>query len=300
MTLVQLRHLIALAETASFSRAAERVHLTQPALSRSIQTLEEELGAALFDRIGRRAELTPMGREILDRARLLVLDAQDLQERARAVARGRTGRLRVGMGSGPAALLMAPLLLQVATTRPQWRVEVARGATELLVQRLRARTLDALVVDLRNLPLAEDLQVEFERELRGAFMVRRGHPLARRRALRFEDMRAYPLAGIPLSSEVASALVALYGSAAHPDQALSVRGEDISSLVEVAQRSDAVLLSIRAAAPDLVELPLNPPLNVSARLGLVTLARRTAPASLEVLRELALRLLTDPPSTRSR
>jgi hypothetical protein len=79
-----------------------------------------------------------------------------------------------------------------------------------------------------------------------------------------------------------------------------VRGEDISSLVEVAQRSDAVLLSIRAAAPDLVELPLNPPLNVSARLGLVTLARRTAPASLEVLRELALRLLTDPPSTRSR
>lgn len=299
MTLVQLRHLIALADSGSFSRAAERVHLTQPALSRSIQSLEDELGAALFDRIGRRAELTPMGREILERARLLVLDAQDLQERARATARGRTGRLRVGMGSGPAALLMTPLLLQVAANRPLWRVEVARGDTELLVQRLRARTLDALVVDLRSLPAAQDLQVEFERELRGAFMVRRGHPLARRRALRFEDVRAYPLAGIPLSAEVASALVALYGSAAHPDQALSVRGEDIPSLVDVAQRSDAVLLSIRAAAPDLVELPLNPPLNVSARLGLVTLARRTAPASLEVLRELALRLLTDPRGTGS-
>ncbi len=297
MTLVQLRHLIALAETGSFSRAAERVHLTQPALSRSIQTLEEELGAPLFDRIGRRAELTPVGREILERARLLVLDAQDLQDRARATARGRTGKLRVGMGSGPAALLMTPLLLQVAATRPQWRVEVARGATELLVQRLRARTLDALVVDLRSLPAADDLRVELERELRGAFMVRRGHPLARRRVLRFEDVRAYPLAGIPLSAEVASALVGLYGSAAHPDQALSVRCEDIASLVDVAQRSDAVLLSIRAAAPELVELELDPPMQVSARLGLVTLARRAAPASLEVLSELAARLLSDPHPT---
>jgi DNA-binding transcriptional LysR family regulator len=300
MTLVQLRHLIALADTGSFSRAAERVNLTQPALSRSIQSLEEELGAALFDRIGRRAELTPMGREILDRARLLVLDAQDLQERARATAKGRTGRLRVGMGSGPAALLATPLLLQVAATRPQWRVEVARGATELLAQRLRARTLDALVVDLRSLPVADDLHVELAREMRGAFMVRPGHPLARRRVLHFEDVRAYPLAGIPLSAEVASALVALYGSAAHPDQALSVRGEDIASLVEVAQRSDAVLLSIRAAAPGLLELPLDPPMTVSARLGLVTLARRTPPASLEVLRELAARLMVEPAFPHSR
>jgi DNA-binding transcriptional LysR family regulator len=241
-----------------------------------------------------------MGREILDRARLLVLDAQDLQERARATAQGRTGRLRVGMGSGPAALLATPLLLQVAATRPQWRVEVARGATELLAQRLRARTLDALVVDLRSLPVADDLHVELARELRGAFMVRPGHPLARRRVLHFEDVRAFPLAGIPLSAEVASALVALYGSAAHPDQALSVRGEDIASLVEVAQRSDAVLLSIRAAAPGLLELPLDPPMTVSARLGLVTLARRTPPASLEVLRELAARLMVEPAFPHSR
>jgi DNA-binding transcriptional LysR family regulator len=295
MTLVQLRHLLALAETGSFSRAAERVHVTQSALSRSIQSLEEELGAALVDRVGRRAELTPVGREALDQARRLVLDAQDLQERARAVARGRLGTLRVGMGSGPAALLMGPLLLEVATTRPQWRVEVARGATELLVQRLRERTLDALVVDLRSLVPADDLQVELARELRGAFMVRRGHPLARRRRVRFPELQHYPLAGIPLSGEVSRALVDLYGAAAHPAQAMSVRGEDVASLVEVAQRSDAVLLSIRAAGSGLVEVPMDPPMTVSARLGLVTLARRTAPPTLSVVRELIERLLRDPP-----
>jgi DNA-binding transcriptional LysR family regulator len=293
MTLVQLRHLIALAETASFSRAAERVHVTQSALSRSIQSLEEELGVPLFDRIGRRAELTPMGRETLDRARRLVLDAQDLQERARAVARGRMGALRVGLGSGPAALLMQPLLLEVATTRPQWRVEVARGATDLLVQRLRERALDALVLDLRSLLPAEDLQVELAHELPGAFMVRRGHPLARKRRVRFEELQAYPLAGTPLSGEVSRALAELYGASAHPAQAMNVRCEDVASLVDVAQRSDAVLLTIRAAGSGLVELPMDPPMTASARLGLVTLARRTSPPALAVVRELIPKLFGD-------
>lgn len=296
MTLVQLRHLIALAESGSFSRAAELVHLTQPALSRSIQALECELGVALVDRIGRRAELTPMGRETLERARQLVFDARELHERTQAVARGRIGKLRVGMGSGPAALLMTPLLLEVATQRPQWRIEVARGATELLVQRLRARTLEALVVDLRSLEPAADLEVAQIHELRGAFMVRRGHPLAARRKLRFEELRPFPLASIPLSAEVSRMLVERYGVQAHPEQAVTVRCEDVASLVDVALRSDAVLLAIRAAGPKLVELPLQPPLAITARLGLVTLARRTSPEALALVRELMARSFDDPSS----
>lgn len=294
MTLVQLRHLLALAETGSFTRAAEIAHLTQPALSRSIRALEAELGAVLVDRIGRQAELTPTGREVCERARALVLDAQELQARTQAVARGHSGQLRVGMGSGPAALLMTPLLLEAATTRPQWQVEVARGATALLVQRLRARALDALVVDLRSLEPAADLAVQAAVELRGAFMVRRGHPLARRRAVRFEDLLAHPLASIPLSDEVARLLVDRYGPQADPQQAINVRCEDIASLVEVAQRSDTVLLAIRASGPALVELPMVPAMGISARLGLVTLARRTPPETLDLVRTLMGRLLVEP------
>ena len=63
MTLIQLRHFIALAGLGSFSRAADELHLTQPALSRSIRALEDELGQPLFDRVGRVSELTPYGRE---------------------------------------------------------------------------------------------------------------------------------------------------------------------------------------------------------------------------------------------
>jgi DNA-binding transcriptional LysR family regulator len=301
VTLVQLRHLIALAESGSFSRAAAAVHLTQPALSRSIKSLEDELGQPLADRVGKRVEFTPAGREVLDRARQLVADARDLELRGRWLAEGRTGVLRVGMGSGPGVMLMTPLLLEVAARRPRWKVEVARGATELLVQRLRARQLDALVVDLRSLAPASDLEVELVREMRGAFMVRAGHALAKRRKVTFDELRAYPLASIPLSDEVARMLVQRYGPQAHPDVAVNVRCDEIASLVEVAEHSDAVLLAIRGSAPSLVDLKLDPPLAVNARLGLVRLARRTAPHALEALRRLIdERLVDEAPRNRVR
>lgn len=287
MTLVQLRHLVALAQAGSFSKAAQAQFVTQPALSRSIRALEDELGAALFDRIGRRIEPTPFGRETLERAQRLLADADELHGSGRRVREALTGVLRLGMGSGPGALLMTPLLMHVATERPGLRVEIARGATELLVQALRERRLDALVVDARSLRPAPDLRAEFVHEMRGCFLARRGHPLARRRKpVAFDELLRYPIASTPLSDEVARLLVERYGTQAHPDSCVTLRCEEIPSLVDVAQHSDAVLLAVRAAAPGLVELKLAPPLAATARFGLVTLARRTEPAALAVVRQL--------------
>lgn len=84
MTFVQLRHFLSVAETGSFTRSAKALSITQPALSRSIHALEEVLGRALFDRVGRRSELSHFGREMLERARHLVGDAQELVEIGRA------------------------------------------------------------------------------------------------------------------------------------------------------------------------------------------------------------------------
>jgi len=297
MTLVQLRHLIALAQGGSFSKAAQALFLTQPALSRSIRALEDELGAPLFDRVGRRIELTPFGRDTLQRARHLVCDADDLQVSGRRASDGNAGLLRIGLGSGPGAMLMTPLLMQTAQHRPGLRMEISRAGTELLVQALRARTLDALVVDARSLRPAADLRAEFLSEMRGAFMVRRGHPLARRRvAPGFDDLLRYPMASTPLSDEVARVLVERYGPHAHPDECVTLRCEEIPSLVEVAKRSDAVVLAIRAAAPELIELTLRPELDATARFGLVTLARRTEPPALAAVRTLMRQLLHDVPA----
>lgn len=294
MTLVQLRHLIALAETGSFSKAAQAQFLTQPALSRSIRALEDELGMPLFDRIGRRIELTAFGRATLERAQLLVSDAEELQGSGRRSREGESGVLRIGMGSGPGALLMTPLLMTIALDYPQVHVEIARGGTELLVQSLRARTLDALVVDARSLQPAPDLRTDLLFEMRGAFMVRRDHPLTRLRGgPRFDDVAGYPIASTPLSDEVARILIARYGPQAHPSQCVTLRCDEVASLVEVAEHSDAVVLAIRAAAPTLVELTLRPALDATARLGLVTLARRTEAPLLPIVRALMTERLRD-------
>lgn len=294
MTLVQLRHLISLAETGSFSRSAAALFLTQPALSRSIRALEDEMGQVLFDRIGRRNELTPFGREVLARARQIVFEVDELTASGRSMLEGRAGRLRVGMGSGPGAMLMTPLLLEMARKHPGVHLTISRGNTERLVQALRERNLDALVIDARSLSPSPDLRVVTLSEMRGVFMCRKGHPLLRARgALRISAVRRFPIASTPLSDEVARILVEHYGPEAHPEECVTLRCDEIASLVEVARKSDAVLLAIRASAPDLVELQLKPALEAKARFGLVTLAGRVEPTSLAILRELAGKVLHD-------
>ena len=295
MTLVQLRHLIELAHSGSFSKSAVKLHLTQPALSRSIKALEGELGQALFDRIGRKNELTPFGLHIVQRARVLVDEANELRLTSQQLQKGEVGQLRIGMGSGPGAMLMTPLLMLMAQEHPQAHIDISRGSTTLLVQALRDRLLDALILDIRSLQPATDLKVEALQEMVGTFLCRKQHPLAKKRSVTFEMLQAYPVASTPLSDEVARLLMERFGPGAHPDVLVNLRCEEISSLLEVARHSDTVVLTIRAAAPDLVELPLSPALNVNARFGLVTIAARTEVPLLPKVRALMARVLKDAP-----
>ncbi len=297
MTLVQLRHLISLAQTGSFSRSAAALFLTQPALRRSLHARELDLGHAMFDRIGQRSELTPFGRHAVAQARELVLAADDLRNSGGLANAGQEGVLRIGMGSGPGAMPMTPLLLKMAQEQPKWRVEIARADTHLLVQALRERTLDALIVGTRSpRPSADQIAQDFHGMI-GAFMVRQGHPLSRRRSgPGFDDLLGYAMASTPLSDEVARLLVDRYGPRAQPSQFMTLKCEEVARLIEVTRRSDTVLLAIRAAAPDLIELTVQPPLSASARFGLVTLRRRTLPPGLVIARALMAQLLVAGPA----
>ncbi len=297
MTLVQLRHFIDLATTASFSQSALKLNLTQPALSRSIKALEEELGQPLFDRIGRKNEITAFGAQILQRARVLVDEANELRQTSMQLQKGEIGQFRIGMGSGPGAMLMTPMLMLMATEYPRAHIDISRGSTVLLVQALRERFLDALILDIRSLKPAVDLKVEAVREMAGAFMCRPGHPLAKKSSVQFAMLQNYPVASTPLSDEVARILVERFGPQAHPDQLVNLRSEEISSLLDVARTSDAVVLAIRASAPDLVELPMSPALSATARFGLVTIASRTEPPLLDKVRALMREILRDSSST---
>lgn len=286
MTLVQLHHFVCLARAGSFVKASEQLFITQPALSRSIKALEEELGQLLFDRIGRRIELTRFGQEVLQRGQLLLEDAQELRQSARRLEQGATGRIRLGLSSGPGLLLTAPLLVHSATHFPRFHVDVVRANTETLVRQLRERQVDALIVDVRSLRPAPDLQVEELVEMPAAFLCRPSHPLARKRQLRFGDLLAYPIASTPLSDEVARMLVEQYGQQAHPASLVQLSSDELSHLTAVVASSDAILLAIRSAGPELVPLNLTPAMRSTARFGLVTVAKRVQPPFLREVREL--------------
>ena len=284
MTLVQLRHFVGLAERRSFVQAAKLLFVTQPALTRSIQALEEELGAPLFDRVGRRIALTPFGQEVLERARRLVSEADALRTAHHALSAGLMGQLRVGLSSAPGALLSTPLMLHMARHHPRLRVQIARGQTDLLVEQLRQQKLDAVIVDARSLRPATDLQLFEVFELPAGFLVRPGHPLAQaEQAVTLADLRAYPIASTPLSDEVARLLIGRYGPEANPDHMVTLQCDETLTLIDVTRRSDTVLLTVTALAADLVRLNVNPPLQATARFALVTLNRREWAPALRLL-----------------
>jgi DNA-binding transcriptional LysR family regulator len=284
MNIKHLEHLLVLADTGSFSRAAEKLFITQSALSRSIQSLEEDLGSRVLDRIGKRNELTPLGLDVVSRARHIVRDASELRHSAKLLKEGGRGAISVGLGSGPAALLMVPLMC-AAASQPGMRVAVTQGPVELLIQQLRSRQLDAMVVDMRRVIPAADLNIESLVELKAAFMVRAQHPLAAQKTVTFADLLRYPIASTPLSDEVARLMVAQYGPMANPAEMVALCCDDLASLINAAEQTDAVYLGVIAATRvglkegKLVALELKPKFLATARFAYVTLAGRTeAPA----------------------
>lgn len=286
MTLVQLRHFVVLAEMTSFVQASKVLYVTQPALTRSIQALEDELGGQLLDRLGRRIVLTPFGHEVLQRARRLVADAEALKQTSNGLHAGLIGSLRIGLSSGPGALLSTPLMLHMAENHPKLKLQISRGNTEVLIDGLRDQRLDALVVDARSVRPSADLQVSQVFELEAGFLVRPEHPLlVPGKPVSLDDALAFPIASTPLSEEVARMLIGRYGPRANPDDMVTLRSDETLSLVEVARRTDAIVLTANLAAPGLVSLPMSPPLAATARFGLVSLARRQEAPALRILRE---------------
>ena len=298
MNIKHLEHLLALADTGSFSRAAEKLFLTQSALSRSIQSLEIDLGAKVLDRIGKRNELTPLGQDVVARARHIVREAAELRQSAKLLQDGGRGSISVGLGSGPAALLLVPLMC-AASTRAGMRVAVTQGPVELQILQLRSRQLDAMVVDMRRVIPATDLNIESLAELRGGLVVRAGHPLAAQKSVTLADVRRYPVASTPLSDEVARALVDQFGPQANPSEMVTLRCDDVASLVQTAAQTDAVFLGVIATARSgladgsLVELALAPALRATARFAYVTLAGRTEAPAMAYFREFVRAHLRD-------
>lgn len=297
-TIAQLRHFIALAESGSFTRGAHDTRRSQAAFSRSIAELEGKLGAALVERVGHRNTLTAIGRTVLAHARLVVAQADELQQVVQHHVSGDAGQVRLGLAPTPAALLTQPLLDFALAHPGGMKLRLARGPLDRQLAALRERQLDALVMDVRAVPHASgDLRVEKLCHLAIGALCRPGHPLCAPHKFSFAELLRYPIAGTGMSATVARHAVELFGAAAHPDSFITLECEDVDALLQTASTSDAVYVGILAPAQQrlregtLVPLPFAAP-GIESQLAWVQRATRAPNPVLDTVRALVLRTLS--------
>lgn len=163
LTLRQLSYFAALAAERSFARAADRVHVTQPALSMQIRDLEAALGQQLIERHPRDLRLTPAGREVLVRAQRVLAEVRGIEQLARIAGQGEVGRVQIGVIPSVAPYLLPPVLARLRAEDIRRELRVREARTDVLLAELEAGHLDAVVIatppgraDLVSVPLFRD------------------------------------------------------------------------------------------------------------------------------------------------
>lgn len=150
MDIRDLRYFIAAAEMGQFRRAAQHVGRSQPALTKCIHRLEEELGASLFDRKGHRVYLTTVGQALLARAKIISQSLEAAVREAADIADGTKGHVRVGTGSTTAACFLPGLFHRMIPQFPGVTFDVLVGLADHLRQLLREGALDLVVGPLSD------------------------------------------------------------------------------------------------------------------------------------------------------
>jgi DNA-binding transcriptional LysR family regulator len=191
-TFDQLAGFIAVAEELHFGRAAERLNMTQPPLSRQIQKLEKSVGAELLERDNRRVQLTHAGRAFLEEARRLLALAERAPATARRIASGRSGVLRIGFTAASGFSILGPLLEEISAALPDVDIDLQELVTGEQIQALMTGELD---LGLARPPFDGEI---FDSRLlyREAMVVAvpAGHPLTRLgRDLESADLKDEPL-----------------------------------------------------------------------------------------------------------
>jgi DNA-binding transcriptional LysR family regulator len=184
MELRKLRYLVTVADEGHITRAAERLGLQQPPLTRQIRSLEDELGVRLFERLPRGVAPTEAGRAVVEEARAILARAERLPDLAKRAARGEQGRLAVGVtSSGAFHPFVAQQIRAFRTAAPGVQLALAEDGTPELVRGLEEERLDAAFLRSRG-SLGADLLIEPLLEEPMVAALPTGHPLAAHASLK--------------------------------------------------------------------------------------------------------------------
>ena len=197
MELRHLRYFVAVAEMENVSRAALKLHVSQPALSRQIRDLEDEIGFSLLERTAKSVRLTDAGRSFLDNARALLQNADEAVLKARAVASAEPTELHVGYSPTPTAEILPKALRAFQRAMPNVHVRLYDWSMKDILEGVRDGRLQlGLIVPPTKASGLQDLRYEELFHERVCVAVAPQHPFARRRAVPIAEIAAEPLIGL--------------------------------------------------------------------------------------------------------
>lgn len=292
LDLRQLRHVLALDKYRNFARAAEAIGITQPALTRSIQTLENSIGARIFDRDRKRVEPTTVGLRLIEQATLLLGQARILEREVQRTINLEGGQLFIGAGPYPAEISVGIAVGRMVRRHPSIRVDVLTGDWPDLTKRILAGELDVAIAETSLAQEDDRLTVEQLPRHQAFYFCRPGHPLLEQASLTVDDVQQYPL----VATSIPARLVKSTGRR-NPDEdsngmdgapVTEVRTTSAHMIRQIVQHCDAVGLALpqqieqEVTLGRLVRLPLQVPALATA-YGIIRLAHRTLSPAAELL-----------------
>jgi DNA-binding transcriptional LysR family regulator len=278
----QLRHFLAVMDLGSLAAACEAVHLTPPALSRSLRALEDELRVPLFDRQDRRLRPTQYAITYAERARRIVFDEREGARSLALMRSGELGTLAFGMGSSIAMTLLGPMVLELLSGAPGLRLTTLVQSTDVLLAALQREELDFFVGDVRAADADSSVSAEPVYDCTFGWFARRDHPLAGQPRIGTDELRHFPWIMSGYANEsLLRRMAVLYGLSMPVQQHFAASTNDVSTVLTLLTSSDAIVPSTDVAvisalrAGTLVRLDVRPVLDLELTLGIVEHTGRT-------------------------
>lgn len=222
--LVKLKHLLVIAQTGNFSRAADQLCITQPALSRSVAAMEQRFGFKIFERGRSGATPTAVGAMVLADAEALLRHARILDQNLRLYAAGEAGKIAFGMGPLIASITLRGLATRMMAQSPRLQMWCSIKSPDVLLAELMSGQIEIAFCSAEHIPHEPEAAIQHIGSIAMAPIVRAAHPLAKVKNLTIEKIRAFPTAHAASAPAVEyTAKESLDGGALHCDNYEVVR-----------------------------------------------------------------------------
>lgn len=297
MDLRRLKHVVALAELGSFAQAADAVHLSQPAFSRSIQSLEEDLGVELFNRGQRKITPTAYGKLVAERGQRMLVEATSLQRDVKRMKAREFGEVSFGLGPIPASVLLDPVLMRITRDHPGILTRVNITHWRNLLRELEADELDFFIGDTRELVSSDKLAIEGLPEFRIGVYARSGHPALAEQPMSPRELLKFSIGSFKLPDISMAEFTQWLEYEGDPTILFTVQCDSMRALERAAANSDLIVIGPRLCFREAIEsqvlvgIELSTPLAMTTHMGVVRIRERMLSPAAELLISIAVDVL---------